>query len=827
MPLAYPFRVLVPRRAAPEAAVLTAVALLVLAGTVDLVPTSVVIALAGGAGATLAGVRLSRLASRRPVDASRAGPSPTEPSPLALGVLLDAAVVASGLTAATLPLIDTGHRFAALVGSLIVAVLSVAGLLRLPGGTPPWSPVRLRGLVAAAGPAVGLALAGWLLFPSDTLSGPARLVAALALGGLGMAALSVFTGPGRRSGAAICRGGVLLTLLGLALLTTLPPAPAGRAALLAVPPLVLGMLLTALGADAAVATGGAAPTAGRAAPTWPRVVLPAAVLLLAAGLHAAAGRTPDRTSVLLALAAVPPLVLRELLRGGDAATGERRAAHRRRTRRAVRHRRAVRPFWPGAPDEPSERVPATSTGSGGAWLSDNDAGTSTGGGGAWLSDGGAGTSTGGTAWPDDGVAWSPLGSGSVAGVGGPGDRAALLDALVAIGDVPAPAGALLLVDLHGADGLGPVAREDVLAEAALRARAVVAPGDLVTGCTGTGFAVVTAAGPVLAYALGTRLLTALAPPYRLAGSVLRVQTSIGLAEVAGAGPADVLRQAELARRRAVQLGRDRVEWYDAFLEEQLVRRLDLERELPGAVARGELDLVYQPVLDLADRQPVGAEALLRWRSPVLGTVLPGELLPVAEDLDLVGELEWWVLDRACRQLADWSAGTRELWMAVNVTTRELTTPDFVQRVAAVLAAYGVAPERLVVEVAEPRIGGDLSTVVARLAGLRSLGVRTALDDFRAEHASLAHLRRLPIDLLKIGPELVGSRPTGQPPLIDVVVSVGERLGVEIVAEELELPAQVEGAHRAGCHYGQGFALARPATAERVEAYFEEFPSASR
>ena len=104
--------------------------------------------------------------------------------------------------------------------------------------------------------------------------------------------------------------------------------------------------------------------------------------------------------------------------------------------------------------------------------------------------------------------------------------------------------------------------------------------------------------------------------------------------MSGAGPADVLRQADLARRRAVQLGRDRVEWYDAFLEEQLVRRLDLERELPGAVARGELDLVYQPVVDLADRQPVGTEALLRWRSPVLGTVLPAELLPVAEDLDL-------------------------------------------------------------------------------------------------------------------------------------------------------------------------------------------------
>ncbi|MEH1168868.1 GGDEF domain-containing phosphodiesterase [Micromonospora sp. CPCC 205539] len=790
MLLAYPFRALVTHQVAPEVAVSTAVALLVLAGTGGLVPPPVVIALAGGAGATLAGVRLSRLATRRRATQRMAG------------VLLDAAVVAAGLTVAVLPLVDSGHRVAALVGSLVVAVLAAAGLTRLPGRPQPTVRVRLRWLVEGIGPAIGLALAGWLLLPHDVAPAPARLAAVLVLGGLGMAALCAFTGPHRRTGAATCRGGVLLTLVGLTLLAILPPAAAGREALLAVPPLVLGMLLTALGAGEALDAVDVEPAADRVAPAWPRAVLPAAVLLLAAGLYLGAGWAPDRTTVLLALATVPPLVLRELLRAGEPSTSDRPAAHRRPTRRGIRRRRAAADVpWFGLPDRPAGQPddgPSTSSDLGSTWP------------------------------PEDGPGWSPLTRRSAsAGSAGPGDRAALLDALAAIGDVPEPVGALLLVDLYSVDGVGPALREDLLTDAVGRVRPIVGPGDLVTGCAGTGFAVVTAAGPVLAYALGTRLLTALAPPYLLGGTVLRVQASIGLAEVSGAGPADVLRQAELARRRAVQLGRDRVEWYDAFLEEQLVRRLDLERELPGAVARGELDLVYQPVLDLADRQPVGAEALLRWRSPVLGTVLPAELLPVAEDLDLVGELEWWVLDRACRQLAEWSAGTRELWMAVNVTTRELTTPDFVQRTAAVLAAYGVPTERLVIEVAEPRVAADLSTVVARLAGLRSLGVRTALDDFRAEHASLAQLRRLPIDLLKVGPELVGARPDGQPPLIDVVVNVGERLGVEIVAEELESPEQVEGAHRAGCRYGQGFALARPATAERVEAYFEEFPSASR
>ncbi|MBM0236924.1 GGDEF domain-containing protein, partial [Micromonospora sp. ATA32] len=411
------------------------------------------------------------------------------------------------------------------------------------------------------------------------------------------------------------------------------------------------------------------------------------------------------------------------------------------------------------------------------------------------------------------------------------NRRELLRALGARRDPPDSSGALLLVDLHGLgavnDGGGQAAGEAVLVEVARRMRALAGPQDLLARLTGDEFAVATDAGPVLAYALGTQLLARLTEPYQLDGSVVSLRVSIGLAETDGSGPDDVLRQADLARRRAVQLGRDRIEWYDAYLEEQLVRRLDLERELPGAVARGELDLVYQPVLGLTDRSPAGTEALLRWRSPVLGTVLPAELLPVAEDLGLVGELGQWVLDRACRQLVGWSAGSRQLWMAVNVTPRELIAPDFVQRVAAVLAEHDVPADRLVVEVAEPRIGPDLPTVVARLAGLRSLGVRTALDDFRAEHASLARLRRLPIDLLKVGPHLVGADNNLDRPLIDVVVSLGDRLGLEIVVVELESAAQVDRAWRAGCRYGQGFALARPATAERVEAYFEQFPTTSR
>ncbi|MCL7460880.1 bifunctional diguanylate cyclase/phosphodiesterase [Micromonospora echinofusca] len=759
MPLAYPQHASVPRPSRPDVLVLAAVTLLLLAGALGRMPALAVVALAAAASCALAGTRLSRLAAAQPLPAAAPAPAQVPARSRAarrrpaasrrVAVLLDAAVVTAGLTAAVLPLAGPGHRSGvAVAGLAAAAALFVAGLPALPRSCGPSARARLRGAVDASAAGLGLVLAGWLLLPRDPLDPPVRLAVAVALGGLALAVLVVSTGPHRRTGAARCRAGAALTLSGLVLLAALPAGAAPeRAALLSVPPLVSGVLLTAAGARRATRPEPARPEV----PTtvWPRAVVPAFAAVAAIGWQLRDGGPPDLTAILLALALAPPLVLRDLLRSDEPPPARADAA----------------PERSGSTDRSRPGMPL--------------------------------------------------------------DRPALLRALAALRDAPAP-GALLVVDLHnpGPASDGHQVGEAVLAEALRRARAVVGPRDLLADVTATSFTVVTEAGPVLAYALGTRLLGALTQPYEVAGAVLRLRAGVGLAEIGNGGPEDVLRQADLARRRAVQLGRDRVEWYDAYLEEQLVRRLDLERELPGAVARGELDLVYQPVLDLADGQPVGAEALLRWRSPVLGTVLPAEFLPVAEDLDIVGELGCWVLDRACRQLAAWSAGSRQLWMAVNVTVRELTAPDFVPRTAAVLDAYGLTPERLVVEVAEPRVGAELPTVVARLAGLRSLGVRTALDDFRAEHASLAQLRRLPIDLLKVGPQLVDPADP-QRPLIDVVVNVGDRLGLDIVAEELESAGLVDGARRAGCRYGQGFALARPATAERVEAYFEEFPTASR
>ncbi|WP_307812880.1 putative bifunctional diguanylate cyclase/phosphodiesterase [Micromonospora coerulea] len=767
MPVAYPSGDHRRRPSPPDLVVLAVGTLLVLAGVGGLVPPPAALALAVAAGSALAGVRLSWLAGVAPTTRARR----VAWSRRAVA-LLDAAVLAAGLTVAVLPLTDRARRPSiVLVGLAVVTALSTVGLLRLPGRARLARPERLRRAVDVVGLGVSLVFATWVLLPPGAVPPVARTVTVA--GAAGVAALSVaaLAERRRRPGAALCLAGAAATLAGLAgLVVLLAYRAPERVHLAVVPPVVAGALLTAAGAR--LAATGRRLRADVLPATWPRVTAPAGIAALAAGLHLWAVGEFTAPAVALGLAVIPPVVLQELLTAAE---------HRRHAERLTVQEARLREFVGDLEerDQPPRTVRRLT--------------------------------------PTDQLT-------------GLADRREVLHELARREPGAAP-GALLVIELHGVgvvnDGSGRPVGDEVLVEMAGRLRAGCQPGDLVARLTGDEFAVLTDIGPVLAYALGTRLLAALTEPYPLPGGTARLRASVGLAETAGGDPEDVLRQADLARRRAVQLGRDRVEWYDAYLEEQLVRRLDLERELPGAVARGELDLVYQPVLGLPDRLAVGTEALLRWRSPVLGTVLPAELLPVAEDLGLVGEVGRWVLDRACRQLAEWSEGGRELWMSVNVGPRELAAPDFVRRAATALAAYGVPPDRLVVEVAEPGITAELSTVVARLAGLRSLGVRTALDDFRAEHASLAQLRRLPIDLLKVGPHLVGAAGDGQCPLIEVVLSLGDRLGVEVVVEGLESADQVDGACRAGCRYGQGYALARPATAERVEAWFEEFPSTPR
>ena len=304
---------------------------------------------------------------------------------------------------------------------------------------------------------------------------------------------------------------------------------------------------------------------------------------------------------------------------------------------------------------------------------------------------------------------------------------------------------------------------------------------------------------------------------------MHLAADVGVADLSGGVSAeDVLRHADLARRRARQLGRGRVECYDRSFEVALLRRSDLEQELPGVVSRGELDLAFQPILDLLYRQPVGVEALLRWRHPRLGAVPPAEFLPIAEELDLIDEIGVWSLHQACRQLSRWRRDGRDLWMSVNVSARQLVSAGFLAAVDTAIDTHCVPAESLTIEVAEAALPDDAGAV-DRLAGLRALGVRTAIDHFGAGPTALAHLRRLPIDVLKID-RVIFSEFAGQAgpatPIVDVIVSLAKRLGIDVIAAGLETEGHVDVVRAAGCRLGQGFLLSRPDHAEHIEAFFE-------
>jgi diguanylate cyclase (GGDEF)-like protein len=391
--------------------------------------------------------------------------------------------------------------------------------------------------------------------------------------------------------------------------------------------------------------------------------------------------------------------------------------------------------------------------------------------------------------------------------------------------VGGPACVLLAIDLDGFKNINDIRGHDVgdavLVEVAERLRTNLRPGDLAARLGGDEFAALMWAGPTEAITVADRLLTVLARPYEVPTGTAFLSASIGLAACDTATDVQtLLRNADLALRYAKQLGKHRVERYDQAYEQLLRRQSELEHELRGAVERDELMLAYQPIVALPDGRVAGVEALLRWHHPRLGTVAPDEFIPVAEESGLIHQLGAFVLHQACHQLGRWLSDGHELYLAVNVSVRELHIPEYTTQLADVLRQHRLAPERLVVEVTESAVAQDVAQLISRLAALQALGVRVALDDFGSGYSSLGQLRTLPVDILKIDRSLLA--PPAQaaarfaPPLVDVVVRLGNRLGLDVVAEGITEPGQRRVLEEAGCRYAQGDLFGRAMPAERVE-----------
>jgi len=374
------------------------------------------------------------------------------------------------------------------------------------------------------------------------------------------------------------------------------------------------------------------------------------------------------------------------------------------------------------------------------------------------------------------------------------------------------------------DSVGHGAGDLVLAQAARRMRAVVPVHDTVARWGSDEFAVlVEDAGSVQEVAeIAERLAAAVAAePFQAGGQQIALTASVGVA-LAEAGPDSppglVLRNADVAMSRAKEAGGDRVEIYAAHMHADVVRRLEIVSDLQRAVTNGELTLQYQPVIELATSQVVGAEALVRWWRGGQD-VAPREFLGAAEESGLIVPIGEWVLREACVQGAAWRRLSADFGVCVNLSARQITAPLFTARVAAILAETGLPPGALTVEVNERVLVEADDLIVDRLAELNRLGLRMAIDDFGTGYASLANLRQLPLDTIKIDPSFVAGLGHDETLtlLTRTVVQVGRELGLRVIAEGIEQPRQLAALREMGCGYGQGFLMGRPMAASGVEA----------
>ena len=373
------------------------------------------------------------------------------------------------------------------------------------------------------------------------------------------------------------------------------------------------------------------------------------------------------------------------------------------------------------------------------------------------------------------------------------------------------------------DSLGHGAGDLVLCDVGARLRGAVANGDLVARLGGDEFVVVSRRPPGAALELAAELRAAVAAVTEVKGRQLVVNTSAGVVVVPTTeGPAaeDVLRDADAAMYQAKGHGRDRHEVFNPELRGRALRRLEMEDQMRSAMSSDQFSLVFQPVQSMSTGRAVGTEALLRWTSPLFGSVTPTEFIPVAEQSGLIMDLGRRVLQVACRQTAAWRAAYADLehmHVAVNVSAAQLADPSIVDTVSAVLAEAGLPASGLRLEITESMLMADPDASAHVLAGLSDLGVTLSIDDFGTGYSSLAYLTRFAVHELKIDRSFVDgmSRFENDAAIVSSVIGLAHTLGLSVVAEGVETAEQLDALRALGCDAAQGYYLGRPAPPDIV------------
>ena len=423
------------------------------------------------------------------------------------------------------------------------------------------------------------------------------------------------------------------------------------------------------------------------------------------------------------------------------------------------------------------------------------------------------------------------------------NRALLLDRLdqaLAQAERSGSAVAVLFLDLDRFklvnDSRGHAAGDQLLVRVAERLRQVVRPADTVARFGGDEFVMICQDAGMAGHAMhvADRVAEAFQPPFPLGADDMFLNVSIGIAVSDGrTSAAELLRNADAAMYQAKERGRGRCEFFDETMRTEAAARLDLQTALHWAISRQEMVAYYQPLVDVRSGVPVGVEALVRWVHPTRGKVAPAEFVQRAEESGLIVPIDLTVLEQATAQCAQWSAGPNGLRLnvSVNLSIHHLRHPGLLDHVRSVLDTSGLDPSSLCLELTESVLLEDVDRHMRTLLELRALGVRLAIDDFGTGFSSLTYLKRFPVDVVKIDRSFVAGLGTdaSDTAIVRSVIDLAHALSLQVVAEGVERPEQLDALRSLGCDLAQGYLFSPPLPAEELPAWLaaSRSPSSER